>query len=309
MEEALFYNQHQVLQCLNYVEGDIEDRNNWRVDQSSYDIYRKEIRRYRNLSLAEENALIIKAQSGDRLAFQRLVEANLGFVVHIARKYQNRGVVLNDLISEGNMGLFTAIRKHDVDRGWSLRTYAAYYIRNSILRAIHQYSNPIYHSTTISQNYQKCQRAIHRLLMMQPTPPTDEKIADQANIDVSDVVLCQSLMSRCLTFESICDSWGRLELKGVIAMPMDFLISEEECVAGMDIERLAIDISIVLQQLKPQEEQIVRLAYGIGCQEVELSEIAAMFNVSKERIRQLRDKSIRKLKARKTTQILRDYLE
>ena len=160
----------------------------WDVDELSYILYKKDLRKFKKrLSIEEEQSLLREKCKGCRVSFNILVEKHLGFVIYIARKYMGRGVPLNDLISEGNIGLINAVTRMDPDRGFRLATFAEPYIRASILAALNKYAKQIYLPSPQTTRYDKIKRYISKYILQFGEPPSYDMISEHLKMSFEEV--------------------------------------------------------------------------------------------------------------------------
>jgi RNA polymerase primary sigma factor len=253
----------------------------------------------------EEVVLAKKIKQGDKQALTKLVNANLKFVVFIAREYQDRGLPLDELISEGNLGLLEAAKRFDADRGIKFISYAVWWIRQSILRALANHSRlirlPINHIWAL----QKMISIIENLEQDLGRSPELEEVADKLNIS-------PRILSKNMVY------WGReLSLEDSTRPSEESLalidkISSEEFAAPSSKlveESMKTEIKMALESLTRSEEEVLRLYYGIERERsLTLLEIGAKMNLSRERIRQIKDKALRKLRYFHRRENLRPYL-
>lgn len=289
--------------------------NQWQTDKLSLELYYKDVNKYLktcrkrqyDFDYRAENELIIKAQKGDLKARQEVIHRNLGIVIHTARKYQGLGLSLNDLISEGNIGMMEAIDKHDVSRGFSFATYARFSIVGGIQNAINKYGSLIRYPATTMSAYRKIKKYIDRFMLEHGYPPLCEEIARGLKLEEDFVEAYYEKIPLSLNVEDIHGYINDFDLSDdfINAVTDKTLSTLEE----MDIdgefrnESLAIDINEALDQLYEHECKILKMYYGIGCREYALQEIAEEFSLSKERIRQIAGKAVRRLKGVKSKKL------
>lgn len=313
---------HNRVNLFNYI-GNLtlifRDAHLWKMDKLSLDIYNKEIRRintkrYRkkhSLDCAIENELILKAQQGDIKARENVIISNLRFVIAIARIYQNRGLLLNDLIGEGNIGLIQAIEKYDTSSLLSFRTYARYYIVNCITTALRKYGSVVYRPSYFLANYTKVHNFIDGFQIKYGEKPSCQEIATALELEMESVENVYDDKQPDISIAELYEYLDNFDLyDNCVNFSTDTNLST---VTNMDIdeemndESLSIDINESLKILQTREREIVRMKLGIGCKEYSNDEIAYRFDLSKERIRQIYEKAVRKLKNR-SKKLLYKYL-
>lgn len=279
-----------------------------RIDKQSRYIlgkYLNDIDQIPVLSSKEEFKLAEKIKNGDRRALAKLVNSNLKFVVFIARDYQDRGLPLDELISEGNLGLLEAARRYDQNRGVKFISYAVWWIRQSILQALANHSRlvrlPINHIWAL----QKMVNTVENLEQNLGRPPELEEVAHELNISTKKLSKNMVYWGREFSLEdSTRPNSENLSL-------IDRIHSEEFAEPSSNLlnESMKIDINMALDSLTKNEQKIVRLYYGINCDRpLTLLEIGMQLNLSRERIRQIKNKALRKLRYINHREKLQQYL-
>ena len=255
-------------------------------------VYLREIGRVPLLSSEEEIELAVKIEEGDEYAKQRLTEANLRLVVSIAKKYVGRGMFFLDLIQEGNVGLIKAVDKFDYRKGFKFSTYATWWIRQAITRAIADQARTIRIPVHMVETINRLKKVQSQLLHENGYEPSDELIAEKMNLPVERVREIMRVAQEPVSMETPIGPEEDSRL-------MDF-IRDEEALAPDDAALKAItseDLDAVLHSLAPREEDVIRLRFGLKdgrCHTLE--EVGKEFNVTRERIRQIEQKAIRKLR-------------
>ena len=275
-------------------------------DTASLDKYLSEISRVELISADEEILLAQKIRKGDRAALDRLAKANLRFVVSVAKQYQNQGMQLPDLISEGNLGLIKAAKRFDEKRGFKFISYAVWWIRQSILQALAERSRIVRLPLNKIGAINKINRAYSDLEQRLERPPSAQEIADLLECSVNDVK--QSLVNntRHISMDSPLgnDDTSKLSLYDIL--PNDTLPSPEN---QLMVESLRKDIDRSLSKLSSREMTVMRLYFGLnGVQPMSLEEIGGRFDLTRERVRQIKEKAIRNLRQASRNQVLRPYL-
>lgn len=268
-------------------------------------MYLKDIGKVPLLSPDEEAELARRMLEGDEEAKKRLSEANLRLVVSIAKRYVGRGMLLLDLIQEGNLGLMKAVEKFDHTKGFKFSTYATWWIRQAITRAIADQARtiriPVHMVETINRQV-RAQRALLQEFGREPTP---EEIAHYMGISTEKVIEIQKIAQDPVSLETPIGEEEDSHL-------MDF-IEDNKTIAPSDMAAqtmLREQLISALHKLSPREEQVIRLRYGLndGRQRT-LEEVGKEFNVTRERIRQIEAKALRKLRNPSKSKKLRDYLD
>lgn len=293
--------------------GDTFDKDNSALYKSIGDVavddpvkmYLKDIGKVPLLSTEEEAELAKRMLDGDEDAKQKLSEANLRLVVSIAKRYVGRGMLFLDLIQEGNLGLMKAVEKFDYTKGFKFSTYATWWIRQAITRAIADQARtiriPVHMVETINRQV-RAQRALLQELGREPTP---EEIGEYMGIPAEKVVEIQKIAQDPVSLETPI---GEEEDSHLV----DF-IEDTKTIAPGDMaaqSMLREQLIAALHKLTPREEKVIRLRYGLddGRQRT-LEEVGKEFNVTRERIRQIEAKALRKLRNPSKSKKLRDYLE
>ena len=268
-------------------------------------VYLKEIGRVPLLSSEEEIDLAIRIANGDVQAKQRLSEANLRLVVSIAKRYLGRGMQFLDLIQEGNLGLIKAVDKFDYTKGFKFSTYATWWIRQAITRAIADQARTIRIPVHMVETINKLVRTTRRLTQEKRREPTAEEIAAEMKISVEKVQQIQRIAQEPMSFDATVGEDDDSSLG-------DF-IDDKETLNPLEYTQNMIyreEIEKVLQTLTPREEKVIRLRYGLDDNRPRtLEEVGKEFNVTRERIRQIEAKALRKLRHPSRSRKLKDYLD
>ncbi len=276
-------------------------------ESQSLDKYLQEIGRLELLTPEEEIELARKIKQGGEegeKALKRLVEANLRFVVSVAKQYQNQGLSLGDLINEGNIGLIKAAKRFDETRGFKFISYAVWWIRQSILQALAEQSriirlplNRIGALNRISKKFNELEQKLER-------EPTSEELAEALGMPVEDIKETLRLAGRHISMDAPFSDDDDDSL-------IDILPSDDQPApdAGLIQESLRQEINRALSQLSEREAEVLRLYFGLdGQSPMTLEEIGERFNLTRERVRQIKEKAIRRLRHISRVKILRTYL-
>ncbi len=269
-------------------------------ESASIEKYLTDINKEERISSEEEATLAQRIREGDQEALERLTKANLRFVVSVAKQYQGQGLSLNDLINEGNVGLITAAQKFDETRGFKFISYAVWWIRQSILQALAEEGRlvrlPLSRIITLTQ----INSFLQEFTQKHERRPTPEEIADGLGQPVERILDTMASASKHLSVDA--------PLSDDDCTMIDLMASNEPTSdVGLLSESLKSEVEGILSTLPERESTILRLYFGIGCRETEISEIARQLGLSRERTRQLKDKALRQLKHKKD-EILRTYL-
>ncbi len=263
-----------------------------RDDRTALDHYLKEVSRHQLLTPAQEVELGRRAQKGDEDAVQAIVRANLRFVISIAKKYQNRGVSLIDLIQEGNVGLVTAARKFDPEQGVKFISYAVWWIRQAILSSLANQGRPVRVPLNRASDLARIFRERERLKQELRRDPTTEEVAEAAKLTPEVVEQLQTLNASEIRLDAPIGDTDDSQL-------VERFITEEaaEPEEAVEDRLLSEQIGRALDTLSPRDAQVLRLYFGLdNGREHTLEEIGNMLGVTRERIRQLRDRALRRLR-------------
>ena len=261
-------------------------------EQTSLDQYLKEVSAHRLLTPEEEVELGRRARAGDEDAVQELVRANLRFVISVAKKYQNRGVSLADLIQEGNVGLVTAARKFDPDQGVKFISYAVWWIRQAILSALANQARAVRLPLNRQTDLAKIQRERERLKQELGREPTTEELARTMELTPETVASLLSINTPEVRLDAPIGDSEDSQL-------IERFLNEESPSPDAEVEErlLAERVRRALQTLNERDAQVLRLYFGLeGEREHTLEEIGERLGVTRERIRQLRDRALRRLR-------------
>lgn len=267
------------------------------------DSYLRDISSMQMISPEEETELASRIQKGDEDAFLRLVEANLRFVVSVAKQYQNSGLDLSDLINEGNLGLMKAARRFDPTRGFKFISYAVWWIRQQILQAISDQGRMVRLPLNQVGMINRINKAKAQFIQENEREPSDSELAEFLDLTPDKVGEAVSHSSKHISFDVPFGEDGDGTLLDVV--PDE---SSEQADYGLQKESLRSDIQSIMMVLSPREREIVSLAFGIGCREMTLEEIGERFDLTRERVRQVKEKAIRKMARPGVRDRLRQYV-
>ncbi len=268
-------------------------------------MYLKEIGKVPLLTADEEIELAMKMEEGDEDAKKKLAEANLRLVVSIAKRYVGRGMLFLDLIQEGNMGLIKAVEKFDYRKGYKFSTYATWWIRQAITRAIADQARTIRIPVHMVETINKLTRVSRSLLQELGREPTPEEIADEMEISVERVREIQKISQEPVSLETPIGEEEDSHLGDFL--PDDEVPAPAEAAASMILKE---QINEVLDTLTEREQNVLRLRFGLDDGHARtLEEVGKTFNVTRERIRQIEAKALRKLKKPSRANKLREFLE
>ena len=273
-------------------------------ETASLDKYLQEIGKVDLITAEEEVELAQRIKAGDQIALEKLTKANLRFVVSVAKQYQNQGLTLHDLINEGNLGLIKAAQRFDETRGFKFISYAVWWIRQSILQALAEQSrivrlplNKIGSINKINKTYAFLEQAHERA-------PSAEEIAKELDMTINDVKESLKNSGRHVSMDAPL-------VEGEDSNLYDVLNSGESPNPDRVLlhESLRTEIERALETLTPREADVVRLYFGLGDQHaMTLEEIGETFDLTRERVRQIKEKAIRRLKHTSRSKILKTYL-
>ena len=272
-------------------------------ENASLDKYLQEIGREPLITVDEEVELAQRIRQGDRAALDRLTRANLRFVVSVAKQYQNQGMGLSDLINEGNLGLIKAAEKFDETRGFKFISYAVWWIRQSILQALAEQSRMVHLPLNQVGLLNKITKAVARFEQEHERRPSAEELAEELDIPAEKVAEAMKQSGRHLSMDAPFSEGEENNLLDVLAND-----DSPRADQALSHEPLSRDIARVLSTLGERERGIVKSFFGIGTQEMTLDEIACEFGLTRERVRQIKEKALRGLRKPSRSAVLRGYL-
>lgn len=271
-----------------------DGQTNFRVDEEfkAEKLYMKDLRKLPVITMEEEKEYARRIAQGDPIARRKMIEANLRLVVKIARKYMHQGISHLDLIEEGNLGLIRAVEKFDASRNCRFSTYATWWIRQSIERAIANFSRTIRLPIHISSRVYRISKIIGNYVEKNGREPTPEEIAEISGLPLDFVANLFSMVVKTYSLETIIDEDGKLTLEEVLVNT-----SAEEPLSAFEQTRRVEEVASWLDILGDDEKRVIILRYGLDGEEPQtLEAIGKVFGVTRERIRQIEQKSINKLR-------------
>src|SRR5574344_872710 len=272
-------------------------------ESASLDKYLQEIGREELVSPEEEVELAQSIRKGDSEALEKLTRANLRFVVSVAKQYQNQGLSLPDLINEGNLGLIKAAEKFDETRGFKFISYAVWWIRQSILQALAEQSRIVRLPLNQVGSLNKINKALNKFEQDHQRMPSAEELSDILNIPKEKIADTLRVSGRHVSVDAPFVDGEDNSLLDVL--PNNDSPSADK---GLVNESLNKEIERALSTLTERERNIVKYFFGIGCQEKTLEEIGETFNLTRERVRQIKEKANRRLRNSTRSKLLKNYL-
>lgn len=272
-------------------------------ESASLDKYLQEIGHEELLSTDEEVELAQRIRKGDKRALEKLTKANLRFVVSVAKQYQNQGLSLPDLINEGNVGLIKAAEKFDETRGFKFISYAVWWIRQSILQAIAEQSRLVRLPLNQVGSVNKITRELNKFEQEHERKPSVDEIAERVDLPEDKIADAMKANSRHVSMDApIAD--------GEDSSMIDFLSGDSSNTdRELAIESLKAEVSRILKLLTDKEQKVLRAFFGIdGSPEMTLDEIGEKYNLTRERVRQIKEKALRRLRHNTKNKLLKSYL-
>ena len=272
-------------------------------ESASLDKFLQEIGREDLISVEEEVELAQRIRQGDRAALDKLTRANLRFVVSVAKQYQNQGLSLPDLINEGNLGLIKAAEKFDETRGFKFISYAVWWIRQSILQALAEQSRIVRLPLNQVGSLNKINKAYARFEQEHERRPSPEELAEILDIPAEKIADTLRVSGRHISVDAPF-------VEGEDNSLLDVLVNDDSPVADKTLmnESLSTEVERALATLTERERDIIKYFFGIGCSEMTLEEIGEKFDLTRERVRQIKEKAIRRLRHSSRSKLLKSYL-
>lgn len=272
-------------------------------ESDSLDKYLQEIGREELISVDEEVELAQRIRKGDRKALEKLTKANLRFVVSVAKQYQNQGLSLPDLINEGNLGLIKAAEKFDETRGFKFISYAVWWIRQSILQALAEQSRLVRLPLNQVGSVNKINKVLNKFEQENERRPSIAEIADKVDIPQAKIEEAMKVNTRHVSVDAPFSDSDENSL-------LDVLPNNDAPMAdkGLVLESLREEISQALKSLNERERNIIEAFFGINQPEMTLEEIGVKYGLTRERVRQIKEKAIRRLRHNTNNKMLKSYL-
>ena len=272
-------------------------------ESESLEKYLQEIGKEELLSTDEEVELAQQIRKGDRKALERLTKANLRFVVSVAKQYQNQGLSLADLINEGNLGLIKAAEKFDETRGFKFISYAVWWIRQSILQAIADQSRIVRLPLNQVGSMNKINRMLNKFEQENERRPSVDEISEETDLPQDKVDEVLSVSGRHVSMDAPF-------VDGEDNSLLDVIVNNDSPMADSELvlESLRAEIANALLTLSDRERKVIKAFYGIGEPELTLEEIGTKFGLTRERVRQIKEKAIRRLRSNTKNKMLKAYL-
>ena len=272
-------------------------------ESASLDKYLQEIGKEDLITVEEEVELAQRIRKGDQKALEKLTRANLRFVVSVAKQYQNQGLSLPDLINEGNLGLIKAAEKFDETRGFKFISYAVWWIRQSILQALAEQSRIVRLPLNQVGSLNKINKAFSRFEQENERRPSPEELADSLDLPAEKVADTLRVSGRHISVDAPF-------VVGEDNSLLDVLVNDDSPIADRTLinESLSTEVERALSTLTERERDIIKLFFGINTQEMTLEEIGEKFGLTRERVRQIKEKAIRRLRHSSRSKLLKTYL-
>lgn len=272
-------------------------------ESASLEKYLQEIGHQDLLTADDEVELAQQIKKGDRKALERLTKANLRFVVSVAKQYQNKGLSLPDLINEGNLGLIKAAERYDETRGFKFISYAVWWIRQSILQAIAEQSRIVRLPLNQVGSVNRIARELNKFEQENERKPSVEEMADRIDLPEEKIAEAMKINTHHVSMDAPFADGEDNSL-------LDFLPNTDSPSTDnvLDQESLRTEIGRVLDVLNDREQKVIKAFFGIGMQEMTLEEIGDKYNLTRERVRQIKEKAIRRLRYNTKSKTLKTYL-
>lgn len=274
-------------------------------ENQSLEKYFQEVNRVDLITIEEEVELAKRINDGDQIALEKLVKANLRFVVSVAKQYQNRNLTLNDLINEGNLGLIKAAQKFDHTRGFKFISYAVWWIRQSIMQALAEQSRLVRLPLNKVGSISKISQAASILEQKLERMPTEEELSEIMEMDENEIRNTMRITSKQLSVDAPFEEGESNSLLDVLA---------DNTLAGTDdkmayTDSLSVETNRALSTLSEREMRIIKMFFGIGEENpMSLEQISEELGLTRERVRQIKEKALRRLRNDSRSRLLAEYL-
>jgi len=273
-------------------------------ESQSLDKYLQEISKENLITAEEEVELAQRIKEGDDIALEKLIKSNLRFVISVAKQYQNQGLTLPDLINEGNLGLIKAAQRFDETRGFKFISYAVWWIRQSILQALAEQSRIVRLPLNQVGSLNKLNKTFSRLEQKYERAPSEHELADELEVTTGKVVDTMRVGGRHVSVDAPFQEGEDNSLLDVLSNP-----DSPKADTELMLESLQEEIKRSLSTLSEREREVVILFFGIGMKHgLTLEEIGTKFDLTRERVRQIKEKAIRRLRQTSRCKLLKTYL-
>ena len=272
-------------------------------ESESLEKYLQDIGKEELISAEEEALLAAQIRQGDKKALERLTKANLRFVVSVAKQYQNQGLSLPDLINEGNLGLIRAAEKFDETRGFKFISYAVWWIRQAILQAIAEQSRIVRLPLNQVGSVNKINRVLNRFEQENERRPSIDEISEQIDLPEEKIDEAINISGKHVSMDAPFNANDDNSL-------LDVLVNDNAPSADMQlvVESLRLEINKALTGLSERERNVIEAFFGINQPELTLEEIGDKYHLTRERVRQIKEKAIRRLRTTTNNELLKSYL-
>lgn len=262
--------------------------------ENSVNLYFQEINKFPMITVDEEVELSVKIKNGDSEALKKLVQANLRFVISVAKQYQNRGLSFSDLINEGNLGLVKAANKFDDSRGFKFISYAVWWIRQSIMQAIAEQTRIIRLPLNQIASINRITKAFTELEQQYEREPTNSELSEYLELDEEIIALSNSIKNKQISLDKPITEDGESNITWYDILETKNIPEPDN---GLIAESMVIDVQRALKKLNTKEAEIIELSFGLNNKKVHsLYEIADIYNLTSERIRQLKKSGLKSLR-------------
>jgi RNA polymerase primary sigma factor len=275
-------------------------------ESPSLEKYLQEIGKVDMITAEEEVQLAIKIKAGDMAALNKLTKANLRFVVSVAKQYQNQGMTLNDLINEGNVGLIKAAQKFDETRGFKFISYAVWWIRQSILQALAEQSRMVRLPLNKVGLSNKINKAVSLLEQEFEREPSTQELSELLNLTAYEIENTLNRNTRHLSLDAPMGGEGSDEV-----YLLDLLSNPNDISSDLEMDHtqsLKTEIERTLKQLTIKQAEVIKYYFGLGCDAMSLEDIAERYDLTRERVRQIKDKALIKLRSTSKCKALRHFM-